>query len=118
MHKIYNFSKSVPLSVRETIAHDAPTIGSSYETSHGWLTNFGTSTYRKSFFYKGPLIYLDPKTTVLITPVTTISINAYKTNVKRVLLNLQSAGESGEWQPDNFLLYNIRGLRQSSRLNN
>ena len=118
MHKIYNFSKSVPLSVRETIAHDAPTIGSSYETSHGWLTNFGTSTYRKSFFYKGPLIYLDPKTTVLITPVTTISINAYKTNVKRVLLNLQSAGESGEWQPDNFLLYNIRGRRQSSRLNN
>ena len=53
----------------------------------------------------------------LFTPTAFLSINAYKKNVKRMLLELQNKGDVNEWQADNFLLYNISGLRKSARLN-
>ena len=40
----------------------------------------------------------------------------YKTNVKRVLLTLQSSKNSNEWPNNNFDLYNVAGLRQHTWL--
>ena len=45
-----------------------------------------------------------------------LSINAYKSNVKRYMLSVQEKGERDEWHPDNFMLHNIQGLRKSDRL--
>ena len=118
LHKVYNLPHLVPSSVRETIASDAPTLNSNHETSSEWLNIYGTNTYRKSVFFKGPLIYINSETIQCLTAGSTLSINSYKNNVKRGLLKLQSEGDKVEWQPDNFLLYNIRGLRNSQRLNN
>ena len=117
MHKIRNFPQLVPSSVRETIASDAPTRGSSYETCQEWLANFGTNVYSNSIFFKGPLIYIDPVTEELMTPTSLFSIKLFKNSSKRLLLKLQSNGDSDEWQSDNFLLFRIRGLRKSYRLN-
>ena len=117
IHKIRNFPQLVPSSVRETIASDAPTRGSSYETCQEWLDNFGTSVYSKSIFFKGPLIYIEPDTEELETPKSLCFINLFKSSSKKLLLKLQNNGDSDEWQSDNFLLFRIRGLRKSCRLN-
>ena len=118
MHKVNKFTRSIPSSVRETIASNAPAIDSDHETCHEWLAKYGTSTYAKSIFYKGPLMYNDSKFRLAVsTPTSCLSINAFKSNVKRTLIGLQNSGDKEEWQSENFLLYNISGLRKSSRLN-
>ena len=117
MHKINHFPNLLPSSVNETIAPDAPVSGSCHETCHNWLSNFGTRVYNKSIFFKGPLLYVDPSAEQLLTPHALISINYFKSNTKRMLINTQITGNSDEWQSDNFLLFSINGLRRSSRLN-
>ena len=116
MHKINKFPDKIPQSVGTTISPNAPTRGSNYETCDEWLDNYGTNVYRKSFFFKGPVIYSDPSTLVLDTPAALRSIDAYKSNVKRFLLSIQEKGEGDEWHQDNFMLHNIQGLRKSARL--
>ena len=39
-----------------------------------------------------------------------------KSSVRKVLKNLQSQGNEEEWQANNFLLYNIPGLRKSTKI--
>ena len=118
MHKINNFERLLPISIRETIANDAPSRGSDHVTCQGWLAEFGTNSYRNSLFFKGPLLYIDPACSQLLSsPTSILSVNAYKTNLKRLLLDIQNKGDRNEWQSDNFLLYNINGLRKSERLN-
>ena len=117
MHKVNNFPRSLPVSIRETIASDAPSGRSDHETCEAWLTKLGNGQYRNSIFYKGPLLAADPKCCDFSTLATFLTIKAYKNNVKRGLLSLQTNGDENEWQMDNFLLFNISGLRRSSRLN-
>ena len=117
MHKVKYFPGALPASVKETIARDAPIPGSNHETCEQWLNNFGDMFHRKSLFYKGPLLSVVPEVSQLTTPTALLSINAYKNNVKRFLLQLQGRGDVDEWQADNFLLYNIQGLRKSIRQN-
>ena len=81
MHKIKNFSDTIPQSVAATIRPDAPVQGSDHETCDEWLKTYGTETFRTSFFYKGPLIFTDSRTLQLQTPTALLSINAYKNNV-------------------------------------
>ena len=116
MHKIKKFPDKIPQSIGATISPNAPVCGSNYETCEEWLNHYGTNVFRSSFFFKGPLIYSDPSTLLLETPTALLSINAYKSNVKRYMLSVQEKGERDEWHPDNFLLHNIQGLRKSNRL--
>ena len=58
MHKIKNFPNSLPLSVLDTIIPVAPLDSLNYDTCKDWLDKFGTISYRKSIFFKGPLIYI------------------------------------------------------------
>ena len=116
MHKIKKFPDKIPQSIGATISPNAPVCGSNYETCEEWLNHYGTNVFRTSFFFKGPLIYSDPSTLILETPTALLSINAYKSNVKRYMLSVQEKGERDEWHPDNFMLHNIQGLRKSDRL--
>ena len=116
MHKIRNFSDKIPPSVGETISLSAPVCGSDHESCEEWLEMYGTNIYRSSFFFKAPLIYSDPSTKSLETPITLRSIDAYKSEVKRFMLSVQGKGEKDEWHSDNFMLNNIQGLRKSARL--
>ena len=117
MHKIKYFPNMLPISVRDTIASNSPTAESypSHETCEAWLDNFGNSYHRKSIFFKGPLLSIDSNISSLVTPTTLFSINSYKSNVKRFLLKQQCGGDDDEWQAQNFVLYNISGLRKSAR---
>ena len=81
MRKIYNFPASLPVSVRDIIASDAPTLGDDHETSSAWLTKFTNSCYRSSIQYKGPLLYSDPLTENLISP----TIKVYKKCAKNCM---------------------------------
>ena len=114
MNKICNYPSTVPMSVRETIDTTAPTHGSTYDTCHEWLDKFTYNNCRNSVFFKGPLLKIDPELSQPLSSL--ISINALKNNVKRALSNLQKCGNICEWEPENFILYNVRGLRRSSRL--
>ena len=117
MHKVDHFQNLLPSSVREIIAPNAPKRGSDHETCEDWLQNFGTFVYNKSVCYKGPLMYIDSLCAQIMTPTSILSVKAFKTNVKRTVLHLQSRGDCEEWQADNFFLYNFSGLRKSSRIN-
>ena len=117
MNKIRNFPQLLPISIRETIASEAPGYGSTHETCIEWQKKYGGFCYNKSIFYKGPLMSIDPNFSQLSTDTNVLAPNAYKNNIKRILLQLQAEGNTIEWQMDNFPLYTIPGLRRSARLN-
>ena len=118
MHKISTFRKLLPHSVKDTIAGNAPTVNiDGFEECSDWLDNYGSLVYRKSLFYKGPLLYIDHKFDETRSPSACLSMNIFKKNVKKTLLKQQSYGEKDQWQADNFTLFNIAGLRKSARLN-
>ena len=60
IYKIRYIPSLLPISVRLVIADDAPIPGSTYETSNAWLTIYGDTVYRKSVFFKGPLLSINP----------------------------------------------------------
>ena len=117
MNKVYYYPWLLPPSVRETIAVNAPRHGSTFESSQDWLSAYGCSSYNKSIFYKGPLLAIDPLCSESLTVADTVSVNAYKHGIKRMLLQSQKSGCHNDWESNKFLLYSITGLRRSSRLN-
>ena len=116
MHKVHNFPGSLPASVRDTIAHDAPKRGSTHEDCKDWLEIYSKCSFNKTVFYKGPLLYCDAKYSHLITVATILSFKSYRHKVKNFLLQAQTAGEAEEWQASNFALNEISGLRKSPRI--
>ena len=116
MHKVHKFTEFIPVSVSETISANAPCLGSNHGTCHDWLQIFGTSIYRKSIFFKGPLIYVDAEASKIDESAIFVSFNSYKNLTKKMLLELQKKGDENLWDSNNFLLYNINGLRRSARL--
>jgi len=120
MHKIFCFNTPsiVPPAVRGTIPPNVPRHGSDHVSCQQWLAEYGSTHYRTSIFFKGPVLCNDQKYTDLCTPPALLSVKVFKNNVKRMLLDLQELGDKDEWQPENFWLYSIKGLRSSDRLNN
>ncbi len=94
MHKVYNFSQSLPLSVRSTIASGAPKQGNSHSECEEWLQKFGMPCYSKTIFYKGPLMYSDDKYSHVISPATLISFKVYRNRVKDLLKVTYTNGNS------------------------
>ncbi len=119
MQKVFTSPRLLPPSVRETISHLAPrrSYDSDHETCQAWLENVGSHVHRNSLFFKGPLIYIHPESEELQTPTAVLSINVYKTDAKKALLKSQALGDVNDWRTTKFLLFNIPGLRRSSRLN-
>ena len=86
-----------------------PTVNSSHETSSDWLLTYnGSNVFRQSVFFKGPVLLAITETNLNITCLPSLfSINIYKSNAKRVLLEHQSTGNNEEsWQT--FLLRPLR----------
>ena len=117
IYKIRYILSLLPISVRLVIADDAPIPGSTYETSNAWLTIYGDTVYRKSVFFKGPLLSINPNFIDTIYPETTVDVKVIKRKLKCVMFDIQSMGENEEWTANNFILNNIPGLRSSARLN-
>ena len=116
MHKIKNFPSSVPASVRNLFPNNMPTYDSTHETCAEWLQDYSGRAYRTSIFYKGPLLAITETNKNITSLPSLFSINIYKSNTKRVLLEQQSStplSEDDSWPI--FLLNDIPGLRKSHR---
>jgi hypothetical protein len=102
----------LPPSMVATIRDDAPSFDSTHETCNDWLVTYSTKSFCKSLFYKGPLLFND----IMQIETLSLSLISAKNAIKKQLLIIQSSGESEEWLNQNFKLYNIRGLRKSTRM--
>ena len=113
MHKIKHFPTTIPKSINETIPNDIPDLGATHETNQEWLNFYGKYYYNNTLFFKGPLLAISDSNISITTLPTLFSLKIYKNSAKRFLLAQQNEGDSDEWPT--FLLYNIPGLRRSTR---
>ena len=113
MHKINNFPRLLPASINETIPKNIPNVGDNFDNSQQWIENYGQPLYNKSISFKGPLLAISQHNIDATTLPSLFNFKIYKKSVKSMLLDQQSGGDTEEWP--NFLLYNITGLRKSSR---
>ena len=113
MHKVNHFPSSLPPSIRETIPKNAPTLDSNHENCSKWLETYGQACFSSSIFGKGPLLAITDTNIGITSLPNILSINLYKSSLKRELLKQQNIGDPENWP--NFLLYSIPGLRKSSR---
>ena len=115
IEKVHHFPKMLPKSISSLISPDAPTNTSTFESSSKWLESFGTPIYRQSIFYKGPLLALREEYDELSTSIHKGYLKAYKNRVKGKLFETQFSGDEIEWDPENFAINHIPGLRKSER---
>ena len=116
--KIHSYPSLLPNSITETIPTNSPEPGSNHNDCETWLRTYNTTIYRNSLFFRGPLLFsttnvldnIDLK--ILSTP------NLFKNKVKKSIFDYQKVGKSSEWETDNFVLYNYRGLRAGSTKRN
>lgn len=114
MYKICNNSSLLPPSVANTISTEAPTPQTSTDYNSEWYSQYNSTPYNASSFFKAPLLYTD--ITINSTELNEHSLNTYKNTVKRYLLSVQSSGDPEEWCTNNFKLTSMAGLRRSARL--
>ena len=118
MHKIKHFPQTVPKSIKNLFPSSIPTFYSNQETSSEWSSTYGSGKFRQSIFFKGPLLAITDLNAEVTCPPSLFSINIYKSNAKRVLIEHQSRNsdneDSSSWPA--FLLNNIPGLRKSQRI--
>ena len=113
MHKIKHLPTTLPISINNTIPSNIPDLGATHETNQEWLNLYGNNYYRKTIFFKGPLIAISDSNISITTLPTLFSLKIYKNSAKRFVLAQQNEGDSDEWP--NLLLYKIQGLRRSTR---
>ena len=117
MRKARHFHLQLPPSIVATIASNSPVHNSTIDSCADWLKLYENHIYRKSVFYKGPLLLLSSKLEDNLSPASYITMKAYKNNVKSAILTRQGDGDTTEWQTINFPLYTIEGLRKSQNTN-
>ena len=113
LHKIRNYPELLPSSMIATISEESPIFGSTHESCENWLKTYDNCYFRKSLFFKGPLIIAGSNINEQLPNVSFLSIKLYKSNISRSLLALQSIGDPCDWVSCMFVLYNIVGLRKS-----
>jgi hypothetical protein len=112
LYRINQHGDLLPQSVRDLVPDNVPSKEDNHETSSDWLLKYGSTAYKNSIFYKGPLLYISNFHTE--TTFTSIAFTStYKSNIKFALIEQQSTGDSDDWPC--FLLNDIRGLRKSAR---
>ena len=68
-----------------------------------------------SFYYNGPPVYIAPEIFELYSLPSLLNAKICKKDSRKAMVKQQSSGNTKEWQSDNFLLFNIPGLRGSPR---
>ena len=115
MHRVRNMPGTLPKSILELFPDNIPSYLSSHDVNATWLSTYNTVEFRSSIFYKGPILSITEQNKEITCPSSIFSINIYKESAKRVLLETQSSGPDEIWP--NFLLFNLPGLRSSTRIN-
>ena len=113
LHKVKHMPSLLPKSIKELFPNNIPSLISTYDDCADWLSTYNNSTFRPSIFYKGPMLSITKQNTAITIPSSIFSLNVFKNSAKRELIKSQSTGNDENWPT--FLLYNVPGLRQSSR---
>ena len=114
IHKARNFPSLLPSSIAATISRDGPVHDSTHESCNEWLKKYDNCCYRNSVFYKGPLLPISSTIEENLPPVSFLTMRAYRNNVKHAILDAQKIGDKFQWENNNFILHNIKGLRRSN----
>ena len=86
MHRLKHFPvpQTLPKSIKNLFPNNIPNFSSNQETSSEWLSTYGSSIFRQSIFFKGPLLAITDVNAEVTCPPSLFSINIYKSNAKRV----------------------------------
>ena len=116
IHKLNHFPDLLPESVRDTISHSRPVSRNIETDAAAWQLAYGSVHFKRSLFFKGPLLYVQDLNLSLIDSniMLSVSFHYYKTAIKRELLKSQIGNDTDDWPP--FLLNHVQGLRSSSRI--
>ena len=87
-----NFPQILPKPMLSLISHDAPTNTSTFESSSNWLENYGTTIYRHSVFFKGPLLSVREEYKDLSTNIHKSSLKSFKKESRVNFLKLNQVG--------------------------
>ena len=110
MIKITRFKFLLPKSIIKLIPNNSPNFDPLESVHKEWMDKYNTLNFRKTLFFKGPLLYND---FVKACPVLSA-----KNCVKKFLLEYQSMGDPNVWESSNNILANISGPRRSERTAN
>ena len=113
IQKVHHFPMLLPPSIAATIPKDSPTQNSTFESSAAWLEKYDNNNYRKSIFYKGPLLVKSSGLEENLSAAGQVNIKTYKNDIRHSILEKQGNGDAVEWQSVNLPLQNIEGLRKS-----
>ena len=116
IHKLNHFPDMLPESVRDTISQNRPVSRTNEMDAAVWQLSYGSTHFKKSLFFKGPLLYVQDLNSSLIDSniMLSVSLQYYKTAIKRELLKSQIGNDDDDWPL--FLLNHVQGLRSSSRI--
>ena len=117
VNNYFNFPGTLPVFVKHSIAVNIPVPNTTPDNYFDWYSTYNSIPYNKSVFFKAPLVYFH----IMSESIHLQSIktqNAYKQRIKTHLCEVQSSGDNDEWQNVNFKLIQIKGLRQSNRIQN
>ena len=110
MIKITHFRFLLPKSIINLIPNNSPNFDPLESVNKEWIDKYNTLNFRKTLFFKGPLLYND---FVKACPVLST-----KNCVKKFLHEYQSMGDPNVWESNNNILANISGPRRSDRTAN
>ena len=117
VNNYFNFPGTLPVFVKHGIAGNIPVPNTTPDNYFDWYSTYNSIPYNKSVFFKAPLLYFHIMTeSIHLQNIKTQ--NAYKQRIKTHLLEVQNSGDKDEWQNVNFKLIQIKGLRQSDRIQN
>ncbi|KAL5249657.1 hypothetical protein ACHWQZ_G018500 [Mnemiopsis leidyi] len=113
LHKVKHMPSLLPQSIKDLFPNNIPSLITTYDDCAEWLSTYNSSTFRPSVFYKGPMLSITKQNTAITIPSSIFSLNVFKNSAKSELIKSQSSGNDEDWPT--FLLYNIPGLRRTSR---
>ena len=92
LRKIRHFPSEIPKSVASTLSNlDSPIPGSTHITCENWLKSYDNNFYRKSVFFKGPLLFISSTNIEdSLSPVGFLTTKSYKKCVKSKLIAIQN----------------------------
>ena len=130
MTKLTNIKGMLPTSIENLMPANAPNFNlrfrdilislSKVPTCQIWLENYNSIVYRKSIFFKGPLLYKDffeayQKQGLGIILFNRENLFSCKKAITKFLVRCQSDGDPNEWQVTNNFLEAVNGPRRSAR---
>ena len=119
MFRIKFLKSSLPSSISDLIPCNAPCFSDDQDhiTHKNWLDGYGNAIFKDSIFFKGPLLALSSENETILSNFkskqSSPNLCTYKSALKKFLMEAQGGGDNDEWP--NFLLNNVKGLRQSAR---